>query len=478
MRTSKIILSLSSALLLATATTGWSATVVLVNLDPPGLGLNDPTAAAPVGGNPGTTIGEQRVNAYLRAADVWGQSLQSDVPIFVGATFQPLPCSPTGAVLGAAGPTFVFANFPGAGLADTWYTGAEADSLAGFDLALGFIDVISFFNSDIDDDPNCLTGAKWYYGLDHDNPGNGIDFLTVVMHEISHGLGHLELVSEATGALFFGLPDVYAVNMFDLTLQDTWENLTDAERLSSQVNTDNLVWIGNEVSRQAPNFLGPRPSVFVDAPDELEGSHEAQAASFGPSLSEDGDEEDLALVNDGVGVGTDACEPIVNTGEVDGNIALIDRGACSFTTKVANAQAAGAVGVIIANNQPKGRSPMGGSDPSITIPSVGISRDLGDAFKAALADNDDDVEVELALDDDFLAGTTAGLVRLYAPDPVQPGSSKSHWDTSATPNLLMEPAINDDLRPSDDLDLSPGLLQDIGWLLGNPPGGPGDDDSD
>jgi len=404
------------------------------------------------------------------------------VPIFVGATFQPLPCASNGGVLGAAGPTAVFANFPGAALPNTWYVGALADATNGADLDPGFIDIISFFNSDIDDnDPACLTGTTWYYGLDHNEPGNGIDFLSVVMHEINHGLGALELVSETTGALFFGLPDAYAVNMFDWTYQNTWENLTDDERLLSSVNSDNLLWIGNEVSRQAPNFLGPRPSVFVDGPEDLEGSYEAQAASFGRPLDEDGKERDLVLADDGVNVGTDACEPIVNKKEMRGKIALIDRGACAFTTKVAHAQAAGAKGVIIANNQPKGRAPMGGSDSSIRIPSVGISRDFGDALKMALID--DEVEVELALDDHFLAGAhQAGLVRLYAPDPIQPGSSKSHWDTSASPSLLMEPSITGDLQPTRNLDLSPSLLQDIGWVLGNPPlipvGGEEDDDDE
>jgi hypothetical protein len=38
----------------------------------------------------------------------------------------------------------------------------------------------------------------------------------------------------------------------------------------------------------------------------------------------------------------------------------------------------------------------------------------------------------------------------------------SHWDVSATPNLLMEPAINPDL--TDSVDLTSALFKDIGWL--------------
>ena len=51
---------------------------------------------------------------------------------------------------------------------------------------------------------------------------------------------------------------------------------------------------------------------------------------------------------------------------------------------------------------------------------------------------------------------------MYAPNPFQGGSSVSHWDVSATPNLLMEPAINADL--TDSVDLTAALFRDIGWL--------------
>ncbi len=447
-------------LILAMALPAAAANVVLINLDPPGTGLNDPTPATPVGGNPGTTLGAQRTNVYLFAAQIWGDTLSSNVPIFVGATFQPLPCSPTGGVLGAAGPTSVFGNFPGAGVFNTWYTGAEADSLAGFDLDPGYIDIISFFNSDIDDnDPACLTGRTWYYGFDNDQGGN-LDFLTVVLHEINHGLGNLELVDEGTGGLFFGFPDIYTHSMLDLDLNATWNTLTDAERLASQVNSGNLVWNGANVTSQAPSFLGPRPSIKVLRPQAIKGSYEAQQASFGPPLSGGGGTTgQVVLVDDGSGTATDGCEPIQNN--VNGKIALIDRGSCAFTTKVANAEAAGAKGAIVANNVAGGPAPMGGSDPAIGIPSVGVTLDFGDTVKAELPG----VNVKLILDDDFIAGTTQGFVRLYAPGVVQPGSSKSHWDTSAEPSLLMEPSITPNLESAQTRDLSPALLQDIGWIL-------------
>ena len=54
---------------------------------------------------------------------------------------------------------------------------------------------------------------------------------------------------------------------------------------------------------------------------------------------------------------------------------------------------------------------------------------------------------------------------MFNPNPTVAGSSISHWDTIAFPNLLMEPAINPDLtlsvKPPQDLTLS--LMRDIGW---------------
>src|SRR5690242_4555929 len=80
-----------------------AATIQILNIDEPGIGFNDPTPAAPVGGNAGTTLGEQRQIVFAFVADFWGRRLRSDVPIQVLATFQPLQCSSTSGVLGAAG---------------------------------------------------------------------------------------------------------------------------------------------------------------------------------------------------------------------------------------------------------------------------------------------------------------------------------------------------------------------------------------
>src|SRR5438093_8524133 len=67
------IFLLVSALLgmgVVTAPAVEAATITVINNDGPGEGLNDPTPVAPVGGNTGTTRGQQRLIAFQRAADI------------------------------------------------------------------------------------------------------------------------------------------------------------------------------------------------------------------------------------------------------------------------------------------------------------------------------------------------------------------------------------------------------------------------
>ena len=158
-----------------------------------------------------------------------------------------------------------------------------------------------------------------------------------------------------------------------------------------------------------------------------------------------------------------AVRPPINGAEVSGKIALIDRGSCAFVDKAQNAENAGAIGVIIVNNVSPGVITMGGADPGLSIPSVMITLNDGNSIKAQLTGGQT-VTASLVQDPDQLAGVSlgSGQLKAYAPNPLQPGSSVSHWDVSASPNLLMEPAINSNL--SSDVDLTKYHFEDIGWF--------------
>ncbi len=101
----------------------------------------------------------------------------------------------------------------------------------------------------------------------------------------------------------------------------------------------------------------------------------------------------IVLVDDGVpttstgaaGAVTDGCQaPLVNAAELVGAIALIDRGDCRFVDQAKNAQNAGAVGVIIANNVNQALRELGGRDNTIHIPVLGIDLYVGLSIKLAL----------------------------------------------------------------------------------------------
>lgn len=452
---------LTSALGAVPAISAHAAELVLVSGDAgTGLGLEDPTPKAPEGFNPGTTLGQQRTIAYQFAMDLWGSVLESEATIFIGASFQPLACTPTSGTLGSAGTTFVFSDFAAGIVADTWYPSALADAIAGSDLNPGFIDINSRFNGDIGVNPDCLTGSDWYYGLDGNTPAGKINFLNVVMHEIGHGLG-FQGFTNSTGGFFSNRQDIYSTFAYDNVLAKTFPEMTAAERSTALRNTGQLVWTGDDVTSQAALILDNRNVLRVTAPAAIAGSYEVGLAGFGPAPTVANFSGTLVAALDGGGVSTtDACEPIANAAEVAGNVALVDRGTCTFVIKAANLQAAGATAMLLANNAP-GAPALGGADPSITIPSMSVSLADGALLRANLP-----AQVSFFVDPDLYQGADSqGRVRLYAPNPYESGSSFSHYDTALAPNALMEPAITSTLRGDVNVDITPALFSDIGWRL-------------
>ena len=233
-----------------------AATVVVVNNNAPNQGFNDPTVAAPVGGNVGTTVGAQRLIAFQFAADIWGGLLSSAVPIRVGAQFSALTCDAFSAVLGSAGPNTVFRDFAGAPVTATWYPAALANALSGTDNDPPVVappppypgdDISANFNSNIGT-PGCLSSSGWYYGLDANPPGGKIDFVSTLLHELGHGLGFLTFTSLASGAKLAGFNDTFMRNLEDhgATPPD-YPSMTDAQRVTASKDTGNLHWVGANV---------------------------------------------------------------------------------------------------------------------------------------------------------------------------------------------------------------------------------------
>jgi hypothetical protein len=77
------------ALVLTPSEASAKAKITIQNSDAAGVGFNDTTPVEPIGGNEGRTLGEQRLNSFRRAAEIWGNIINSDVEIVVEATFAP-----------------------------------------------------------------------------------------------------------------------------------------------------------------------------------------------------------------------------------------------------------------------------------------------------------------------------------------------------------------------------------------------------
>jgi Zn-dependent metalloprotease len=132
-------------------------------------------------------------------------------------------------------------------------------------------------------------------------------------------------------------------------------------------------------------YTTPVPLLTINSPALIAGDYAAGAASFGPPLANPGITGGVVLADDGVSPGSDACTALVNAGAIAGNIALVDRGICAFTIKVKNAQNAGAIGVIVADNVAGPVAGMGGADPTITISSLRVTLATGNIIKTELA---------------------------------------------------------------------------------------------
>lgn len=205
----------------------------------PVSGFSDTTVVPAVGGNYYTTVGEQRMEVFKRAAFIWSTILDLHYDVTVNAQFTALACSSSSATLGFAGPAKVKK------INNVWYSTAQANQINKNDTSgVDSSDINAQFNSSIDS--GCYSGSPngWYYGLDNNPPAGKEALLDVVLHELGHGLGFLSLVNGDTGAYFNSYPDAYIKNLKDLNSGKLWTSMTNAERVTSARN-NNLFWNGN-----------------------------------------------------------------------------------------------------------------------------------------------------------------------------------------------------------------------------------------
>lgn len=129
---------------------------------------------------------EDAKSAFEYAVSIWESHIESSIPIRIEATWAALGEN----VLGSAGPTNVFADLGvDEALPNTWYPIAQASAMTGIDLAAEF-DI----DYDIVVNMSCEF-TNWYFGTDANPPAGDYDIVTVLLHEIGHGLGFTGSIS-------------------------------------------------------------------------------------------------------------------------------------------------------------------------------------------------------------------------------------------------------------------------------------------
>ena len=119
---------------------------------------------------------EEAIKAFDFAVSIWEGLIESPVPIHIKARWLPKGLN----VLGSCGPNDYEVNFEGAPRKDVYYPIAVAEKILGKELTdANQPDMTAEFNKNI----------KWHFKTDGATPDSLYDFVSVVLHEIAHGLG-------------------------------------------------------------------------------------------------------------------------------------------------------------------------------------------------------------------------------------------------------------------------------------------------
>lgn len=121
-------------------------------------------------------------------------------------------------------------------------------------------------------------------------------------------------------------------------------------------------------------------SVVINSPAAVAGACQAAPAAFGPVFTGPVT-TDVVVALDAANAdstNTDGCSAYTNAGAVSGKFAYVDRGGCTFADKADIAEAAGATGIVIGNNDSAAPAPF---SPSGSAGIYGLMVSTADAAK-------------------------------------------------------------------------------------------------
>ncbi len=190
-------------------------------------------------------------SAFQYAVYIWERLINSAVPIQVVADWSPLEED----VLGYAGAGAYVRDFIGAPEPNTWYPIALANKLANMDLAPGEADIFVSLTS---------VRPDLYFGIDGNPPLGHFDFVSIVLHEICHGLGFAGSMTVSDGQGSWGddtpfpyIYDRFAVNGSAQSLLDTSMFFNPSEALANELQSGEVFFNGPNATA-VTNGLNPK----------------------------------------------------------------------------------------------------------------------------------------------------------------------------------------------------------------------------
>jgi hypothetical protein len=141
--------------------------------------------------------------AFQFAVDLWKNMIFSPVPIRIKANWVSL----NSGVLGSCGPSGYYKNFDATEKWNCYYPVALVEKMLGEEVnTTGQYELEANFNKDF---------ANWYLGTDGNTPSRQYDFVSVVLHELTHGLGFTGLFYSSNGQGSYNYGDDPLASIFD-----------------------------------------------------------------------------------------------------------------------------------------------------------------------------------------------------------------------------------------------------------------------
>ncbi len=242
-------------------------------------------ARAAIGGNAGTTLGQQRQNAVNEAVRLIRNEIKSDLPIRVQACWSNLGVG-TSFTLAQAGPRTLIAGEPWMPRANTYYATAPSTKLGGARTCglLGgdcdtVYDIRVTFNDQVD---TTAINSDFFYGFTATSPFNSVDFIAVAMHELAHGLGFISTINTRAsagpvGQKLDGRDDAFGHNLVAVSPVDEsltrFMAMTDLERAAAITGIDRLRWdepraVGSQFN-VAAGFGAPTSFIYMHTPSPV-----------------------------------------------------------------------------------------------------------------------------------------------------------------------------------------------------------------